>query len=675
MPIPSGSIDEAQRQQLLYGYAGILWQYTGRFTEDFITAATKDTRNPKAMVRVTWADGASDFNSEVVCTDINHVDRKGQVVNGKTTSDRKWAYIHSGLKANGTFYPCPEKDSESQMGYFGLDLVCDASGNFSVSPQLQINHDHRSYTKITVAGDSEYNEYPVDFTIEFYTSTGQEDIEVTGNTERVYETTFAVKKNVYAIQLRIDKWSTGSTIAKIVQFSGSLIETYRSDDITELSILEETNSDTGTVPIGNVSSNELSLSLQNTDRRFSFGNTDSEYNNSLVTGRKIEVWLGFVLPAGSSDASGDVEGYIVETDGGEKIGYMPYGVYWSKDWVSNFDSMETSTTAYDIVYQLSQKDFLKSLNYNDTVENIVDDILTNALDDVPFFEWEVNSDVSADTLGTLSFESKNYMEVLKDLAEVTLSYIFVNRNGVLIVGSRQLTAETPILSYQEIGLAEYFNFKSQPKTDELINLIRVGYTEYQLQENQAIYSDESVIEIPAGQAEITIWVTWNTVPVNTSSCVVVISQVTGTPIISSLDIYANGAEIIVEGIAGDQFTISANGQPYELIENTETTKKNQDSINAYGTREFALTGNQLITTPEQANTLADNLNSFYGEELRKDALIDWWGGTLLAVGDTLEVVEFKNDTIETKDYFVIKRQTTTFDGSLQTETELRRVST
>jgi len=58
--------------------------------------------------------------------------------------------------------------------------------------------------------------------------------------------------------------------------------------------------------------------------------------------------------------------------------------------------------------------------------------------------------------------------------------------------------------------------------------------------------------------------------------------------------------------------------------------------------------------------------------LRQDGAIEWPVSTLLAVGDTLEVTEFKSDTVETKDFFLIKRQNTKFDGSMQGQTELRR---
>jgi len=642
----------------------------GRFTDDFIYAATADLRCPKAMVEVTWGSSAVDENVVITSNDINRIDRTGQLVNGETDSGEKWAYIHSGLKADGTFHVMPELDTEEQAGWYGSAQVSDGSGNFSTPPWLKIAHDARSYTAVAVAGDSEYNEYPVDFTIEYTHSGGPTTQVITGNTERIYSAAFTAIQDVTAVKITITKWSAPNTIVKLAGFSGSLIELYKADDIVELSILEETNSDTGVVPIGNVSSNELDLSLLNTDRRFSYGNTESPYISSLRSGRKIRVWLGFILPVGSIDQTGDVPGYIVETVSGEKIGYMPYGIYWSKDWISSYSSQVTVTTAYDIAYKLGQKDFLRSDVYTGTVESIVDDILNEAKNDIPELTWQVNSDTAAILWSGVSFEPRSYLEVLKDIAEATLSYTFVDRNGLLVVGSR-LEAQTPLEDYQKVDLSTYYNYQSNPKIDELINFIRVGYTRFILgTPSTNVYSDDELFTIPAS-GSLSFYIAWSNAPVDPTTVIGTLTDTTGVPSIDSLDAYAYGGDIVIVGNPGDQFKISVTATPYEGEEDTETTAEDTNSINIYGTREFALTGNRQITEAVQAQEIADELLSRYGD-LRQDGAMEWPASTLLAVGDTLEVVEFKSDTVETKDNFLIKRQTTKFDGSMQGSTELRR---
>lgn len=622
------------------------------------------------MVEVTWADSAVDENVVITSNDINRIDRTGQLFNGETITGEKWAYLHSGLVADSTFKAMPELDTEEQMGWYGSALVGDGAGDFSTAPYLQIAHDARAYAAITVAGDSVYGEYPVDFTITFTHPGGPTVINVTGNSDPVYTSTFAAILDVTVVKVEITKWSAPNTIVKIAQIGGSLIETYRADDIVGLSILEETHSDTGIVPIGNVSANELDLSLLNTDRRFSYGNTDSPYLASLRSRRKIRVWLGFVLPSGSADATGDVEGYIVETVGGDKIGYMPYGIYWSKDWVSSYDSQVTTTTAYDIAYLLSQKDFLKSDNYSDTVENIVNDILTEAKNDVPDLAWRVSPDTASVILSNVVFSPKDYLSTLKDLATATLSYSYVDRDGVLVVGE-YLEALTPLKSWQSADQSDYYNFESQPKIDELINSVRVGYTSYVAGTPATeIYEASEVFTIPAS-GTLDLYIEWSEAPVEVSTVIITMNQLTGAPQLDSQTKYAYGAFLTVTGVPGETFELSATGTPYELTEDTKTTASQADSVGVYGVREFALTGNLLINTVARAQELAAALLTRYGE-LRQDAAIAWPITTLLSVGNTVEVTEFKSATVETKDNFIIKRQTLTYDGALQGDAELRR---
>jgi len=732
-----------QQQGVNAAYVGLTSGGAGTFTPDFIAAATADFRCPKAMVEVTWASSAVDDNLVISTNDVNRIDRTGQVKNGITASGNKWAYLSNDIIADGSFYAMPELDVGLQMGWYGFTLICDGSGDFSpiTPPWLKLAHDARSYSAILVSGDSGYNEYPVDFTLTYTTATGSTVQTITGNTELVYTSTFTPIKNVISVTLTISKWSATDTLVKITQFSGTFIELYKADDIIGLSILEETNSDTGAVPVGNVSSNELDLSLMNTERRFSFGNTDSPYNDSLKSGRKIRVWLGFVLPVGSTDFTGQVPGYIVDTVKGEKIGLMPYGIYWSKDWISSYETQETRTSAYDIIYRLSQKEFLKSANYTDTIEGIVDDVLEAAKEEIPELDWEVSTDTGAIAWDNIAFSPKNYMDVLKDIAEASLSFTFADRNGVIQIGSR-LEAVTPLESYQQLDLSDYFNFTSNPKLDELVNRVRVGFTtyfidtsifdsdrEYSVNGTQteqidwkvdgvfigtvvvtltvltgsssilstnifnsggnvevtgtgtytlsatgtprpSLYSDEEALTIPAS-GELNLFINWSQSPILTSSVAVNLTPITLLSAISESTVYAYGADVKVIGQVGATFKVSATGTPFKLIEDTENTVEDVPSIRLYGVREFGLTGNILINSQAQADVIAAQLLAGYGS-LRQDAAITWAASTLISVGDTLEVVEFKSDTVETKAFFIIKRQSITYDGSLQATADLRR---
>lgn len=667
----------ANYRNVLHAQSGFIRTYIGQgggFSEDYVTAATATSRCPKALLEVTWGDRASDLDFSMLSNDVNRADLTGQLFNGETYSGHKWAYLGADLKADGSFYAMPVLDSEPQAGWFGSALVSDGAGDFSTEPYITLTHDPRPYSAITVVGDSYYNEYPVDFTITLTYPTGTYVIPVTGNTERIYITTFATVGDVTSVKLSISKWSAANTVVKIIQFSGVHVELYDVGDIIDIRLLEESNSDTGTVPIGNVSANEIDFSLVNSDRRFSYGNTGSPYNSVLLPGRKVRLWFGFVLPSGSTDVSGMVPGYIVRTESGRKVGYMPQGVFWSNDWTSSYDSMSADSTAYDISYRLSKKDFTKSLIYNGLAGDILNDLLTAAREDIPDLQWRISPDISGLAWSNVIFKSTNYLALLKDAMVAAMAFAYVDHFGVLIVGSR-LTPSPVTESWQSLGMSDIFSFKAAPKSEELVNVIRVGYTSYTADDGgQELYPPDKTFTIPAGESSLSVYLPWAKKPVDISTVLLGITATVGSPHVSSYTIYANGADLTVSGSPGDSFTITATGTPYKTTEDTEVTARNQESVDRYGAREFAVTGNALITTLAQAQELADNLLTYYGG-IRNDGSMTWPGNTLQGVGESLEVVEFGELGIETKGNFLIKRQTTTFNQGLRVETELRRSST
>lgn len=644
------------------------------FTTDFITAATSQIRDPRAMVEITWGLSQEDKNSAIDSSDENHVYRTPQIKNETETTGGNWAFIGNEFKLDGTFNPMPSSDDGEQVGWYGT-AFSDSNGDFSRFRYIDIRHNARPYQNIKIVGDSVYSEYPVDFDVELFHSSGSTVVaSETGNASRIYEVEFTAIPDVYKVFIRITKWSAPNTIIKIASITSTFTETLSMGDISELSILEETNSDIGNVPIGGLSANELDLALMNYDRRFSYGNTESKYSSVLESGKKIRVWLGFVLPSGSTDATDDVEGYIVETSGSDKIGYMPYGVFYSDKFNSSYGNMIASVNAYDLVYQLSKYDYVESVIYSGTASDLIDDIMAKAQEYIPNLEYEISTDISGETFAYGSIEKKSYLDAIKDICKATYSYAYINRFGKLIIGAR-LGASTPVSAHQKIGLDEYFEYNTEQNMNEFANIIRVGYTvldQIGIQ-SQEIYSNSDEMEIQAGETSLRVFLDWSN-PVFVSESVGVgyeIERITGSAVISETEDFSYGAYVTIVGNPGDKFKITATGFAFDILENTRTVAVDNDSVKKYGPKELFIGGNRLITSVSQAESLANAVLALYGTP-RQDASIQWRGNTLGEIGDTLEVVEFKSATVETKDNFVIKRQNINFNGGLATETELRR---
>lgn len=240
------------------------------------------------------------------------------------------------------------------------------------------------------------------------------------------------------------------------------------------------------------------------------------------------------------------------------------------------------------------------------------------------------------------------------------------------MGSR-LNTDTPVAPEQEIGVDTYFNFSSEPKIDELKNVVRVGYTAKDLAlVAEDIYTDETVFEIPAGETQMTLFLTWEKYPVDAASVIITFTPVSVSgPLVMASNSYAAGADVAINGLAGDTFTLSATGKPYTLTESTEVTAEDTDSVRKYGKREFEIKGNALITSADQAGEIAAALLPLYGA-IRNDGSLEWPCTSLVAVGDTVEITEYDDGVVETKDFFVIKRQNVTFNGALDGDLSVRR---
>src|SRR5690606_20899677 len=113
--------------------------------------------------------------------------------------------------------------------------------------------------------------------------------------------------------LTITKWSHAGRQAKILELFTSVQEVYEEDDILLIHLLEEREVSRGSLPVGNISANEIDIRLYNKNRKFDAGNTASPLHNLLRPNRRIRAWLG------------------VEKDSGDKE-WVPLGVFWSGDW-------------------------------------------------------------------------------------------------------------------------------------------------------------------------------------------------------------------------------------------------------------------------------------------------------------------------------------------------------
>jgi sugar lactone lactonase YvrE len=215
--------------------------------------------------------------------------------------------------------------SQYQMGWWGAQFAGVGGAFTAPYPTLTVTHLPRPIRQLKVVGDTAREEYPVDFTIKLY---AQDDTllkteTVTGNTQVSWSKTLDSQVLDVAKQvLTITKWSHEGRCAKIIEFFTSIREVYETGDLVSIRLLEEREASQGSLPVGNVSANEIVLALNNEDGKFDVDNEMSPLANLLKANRRIRAWLGTELQIpfiheedGGDFATGELDGVVVGEDG------------------------------------------------------------------------------------------------------------------------------------------------------------------------------------------------------------------------------------------------------------------------------------------------------------------------------------------------------------------------
>lgn len=111
---------------------------------------------------------------------------------------------------------------------------------------------------------------------------------------------------------------------------------FDADTVVSLNVLEELMAESGS-PLGSISSNELTITLSNTNGRFNPDNVNSPYYGKLMPDIQVKPFLGIETSPG-----------IFE--------YIPLGVFYTGDWKPSNENLSVTITCYDILYKLLNKE-------------------------------------------------------------------------------------------------------------------------------------------------------------------------------------------------------------------------------------------------------------------------------------------------------------------------------
>lgn len=261
-------------------------------------------RQVTARVVIDYTDTTLDQSLKATTGDMGHISWPAQTADAVKMVPYKWTSLDGTWVFDGSWRLAPDTldaANRYQMGWWGATLA-DEDGTFSAPyPVLTITCNSRPVHSLQVVGDSARGEYPVDFAIRLYGESDQllhEEL-ITGNTAVAWSKPLDQSvSSVIRMDLEIIRWSHPGRVVKITEFFTSVQQIYGAGDLLEINLLEEREVSRSSLPIGTISSNEITIRLSNDDRRFSADNEQSPLYQLLKPNRRIQAWLGVSAPEG-----------------------------------------------------------------------------------------------------------------------------------------------------------------------------------------------------------------------------------------------------------------------------------------------------------------------------------------------------------------------------------------
>ncbi len=437
---------------------------------EYDTAIHATMRKIRGRIEVTWTDSDIDPTIDVTANDYNRINDATEVPSGNENLQHaadgvnypayKYAHLDQDLICDGSFHPFPGitlQSANNETGWWGKTACnsnrywIDSAATTTTStttlipvgenPTLAVTFAARAINSLLVVGDSQYNEYPVSFEIRIYDAVAGGNLLYTDNVTNSVGTGWILDgvswrksipepdvSDLYScrrMELEIIRWSRANRVVKITEFYTSIMETYEGYDIISMTLLEEMLISDGSLPVGNISANELDIKLQNIEDRFFVGNTDSPIYETIKRNRRIRAWLGITLPPFNTDPD-------LET-----IEWIPLGVFWSGDWQADELGTFVSTSARDRMELLRKSDFEASELYEDiTLYDLMEIVLDDARLKMPDLVYNINTSLADITLQYAWFDKVSYFEAIREICEACQGYAYCDRYGILqIAGS------------------------------------------------------------------------------------------------------------------------------------------------------------------------------------------------------------------------------------------------
>ena len=617
-----------------------------RFAYDMAWEMNKPIRQILAKVQITYTDPFFSAGVTAEATETGRFTYPAQTTDNVTEEEYKWFSLHRNL-LDGTFHPLPS-NQEYSVGWWN-ETVCSAAGVFLVQPVLTIEHAAREISSLLVVGDDKLDEYPTWFVIRLYSEGDVLVDTIAENANAAVTWTHTAGgpwADIVKQTLTIVRWSRVSSVAKISQFYTMLEETYQSEDgdLVSVHVLEEREYTQPTIPQGNISSNALTVRLNNIDDIFSAGNFNSSLHGLLLNNRAIKAWLGCDLHSGVRV-------------------WFPLGTFYSRDWNAPEGEVWAEVRGYDMLDRLKQTEFSVSEVYeNITLYDLAVIVMTDA--GLTAADWSIDAtlDTAAYTIPYAWFGRMSHREALRRIAAACLGQVYCNRDGIIVLEVFVAAAAQP---YDfEFAESNFFDVDHPLEWSQMINNVQARANPLAAAALQDICVDAESFAVP-GSGTVT-----KTHFFDVSPCVDVVDPLVFTQSdvhisLDSMTIYSWGVSATYSNSDVDDENVTSvtiQGKPLEVTGGKIVEAEDATSIASNGLQAL---GEPITSafwqTETQSQAVADSLLASY-KDPRRDVIMKARGNIAMLLGDRVVAPDYRDEV--TKEY-AIMRQDINWDGGMR----------
>lgn len=607
-----------------------------------------DLRQVFGKVEITYIDPFLDETITLTASE------QGQYTDVKAVADNfdipeyKWFSLHDNI-LDGSYHPMAlVNDLNYHAGWWGTQLST-ADGSLLSPPVITVSFGERPIYSFKVEGDSLLNNFPVDFDLAVKNSSGSTiHVEtITNNSVCNWQMNLDTPLiSATSIQLTIRKINKAYQVAKIMEFFTSVVETYYNEEIVDLSLLEELDYVESSITLGAVSSNEIDITLDNSNGKFDMHNEESTVHGLLKRNRRVRAWLGV-----------EIEQDIIE--------WYPLGVFWTTNWNTPDRSLTATVTARDRLDVLSYTEFIISQVYvNYTLGQLFTIVLNDA--GLRIDEYVIDTAMFDIVIPYAWFDKMSHRDALQRLAACALLQLYCDRLGRIVISTMASTVDT------------FFTFEDDKNVitkdypfawSQITNYVEVTANSYlpDIATNLLTVTENIVLE-PAQVVDLMY--SFNTIPaVNVQLPTI---DADAGIVLQEYSRFAWGVTLRVKNTASIAQTlngISITGQPLKVAGTSIIVAKDIDLIRDDGMLKTPI-GHDFIQTSNYAQTLADSLLAAY-KESRYDVSLDCRGNIGILLGEKINVLDSKkNQNLP----YAVKRQSIKWDGYLSATVEGKKLN-